>query len=306
MHNDKEKKDILNNLKQLLDLKVIDQDEYEAKIKKLNQDQIHFEQNSEITNKPFINQIKSTQTNDVLVEVRNFTKQYDRKSKPAVENISFQIRKGQFHAFIGANGAGKTTTMKALVGAYAKWDGEIKINGISNQEAAAKAKIGYVPEQALFPKFFKAKEYLQIMAELSGLNVDEAKQFAENKLVEFNMQKLANISPQKFSSGQKKKILCAQALCHNPEILILDEPAANLDPKARIELFDLLKKVQADGKAIFISSHILAELDRYADYATILDGGKIVYSGPINKGEDLEKLYNKYVVIGSVHTAKNK
>ena len=241
---------------------------------------------------------------EVLVTVKNFTKGYSGSKIPAVENISFEIRRGQFHAFGGANGAGKTTTMKALVGAYAKWEGEIKINGLDNRKAEAKQKVGYVPEQTLFPKGFKAREYLQIMAELSGLETGKAKQFAQEKLNEFNMQNLANQSPKRFSSGQKKKILCAQALCHNPEILILDEPAANLDPIARQELFDLLKRVQAQGKAIFISSHILAEIGRYADYVTILDGGRIVYSGPVLPEQDLEKLYNQYVRIGSVHTAK--
>ena len=241
---------------------------------------------------------------EVLVTVKNFTKRYSGNKIPAVENISFEIRRGQFHAFVGANGAGKTTTMKALVGAYAKWEGEIKINGLDNRKAEAKQKVGYVPEQTLFPKGFKAREYLQIMAELSGLETGKAKQFAQEKLNEFNMQNLANQSPKRFSSGQKKKILCAQALCHNPEILILDEPAANLDPIARQELFDLLKRVQAQGKAIFISSHILAEIGRYADYVTILDGGRIVYSGPVLPEQDLEKLYNQYVRIGSVHTAK--
>ena len=303
MYNDQEKEFILSSLKGLLDLKLINENEYNKKIDQLNKIQnqeIDLETKTNLEAEP----IRNGEQGDVLIEVKNFSKKYERSAKAAVEDISFEIRKGQFHAFIGANGAGKTTTMKALVGAYAKWDGEIKINGISNQEAEAKAKIGYVPEQALFPKAFKTKEYLQIMAELSGLSVEEAKNFAQSKLEEFNMQNLANVSPQKFSSGQKKKILCAQALCHDPEILILDEPAANLDPIARIELFDLLKKVQAQGKAIFISSHILAEIGRYADYATILDGGKIVYSGPINKNEDLEKLYNKYVIIGSFHTAK--
>ena len=251
-----------------------------------------------------LNQIEEAQ-GDVIVEVQNFTKQYPKTPRPAVSKLNFKIRKGQFHAFIGANGAGKTTTMKALVGAYApsKWDGEILIDGIANDKSLAKEKLGYVPEKAVFPKNFTTKQYLENMARLSGLSNEDAKKFAETKLKEFKMEKLANKTPELFSSGQKKKILCAQALCHDPDVLILDEPAANLDPIARIELFNLLKQVQSQGKSIFISSHILAEVGQYANYATILDGGKIVYSGPITKRNTLEKLYNKYVLIGSVHTA---
>lgn len=292
MYNDKEKQDILQSLKKLLDLDVLTPSEYEDKLEFLSS---YHDDNPD--------QPDESEQGEVLVEVKNFTKKYPGTEKPAVQNLSFQIRKGQFHAFIGANGAGKTTTMKALVGAYAKWQGEIKVRGIDNQKAEAKEKLGYVPEKAVFPKSFTSKQYLESMAKLAGLSAADAKKFSKEKLVEFKMEKLANKTPELFSSGQKKKILCAQALCHDPEVLILDEPAANLDPIARIELFDLLKQVQKQGKAVFISSHILAEVGKYANYATILDGGRIVYSGPINKKNNLEKLYNKYVLVGSVHTA---
>ncbi len=97
------------------------------------------------------------------------------------------------------------------------------------------------------------------------------------------MQNLAKKSPNSFSSGQKKKILLAQALIHDPKILIMDEPAANLDPRARIEFFETLKKLQNNGKSIFISSHILDEIDKYATHATILDGGKVVFSKKLDE-----------------------
>jgi ABC-2 type transport system ATP-binding protein len=103
-------------------------------------------------------------------------------------------------------------------------------------------------------------------------------------------------SPNSFSSGQKKKILLAQALVHNPDIIIMDEPVANLDPKARADFFSVLNDLKKQGKAIFISSHVLPELDAYFDSATILDGGKIVFSG--SKAE-LEKKFNRpnYTII---------
>ncbi|MCQ3907605.1 MAG: ATP-binding cassette domain-containing protein [Mycoplasmoidaceae bacterium] len=99
---------------------------------------------------------------------------------------------------------------------------------------------------------------------------------------------MRNKSPNSYSSGQKKKVLLAQALINNPHVLVMDEPAANLDPKARLELFEILGKLTKEGKAIFISSHVLAELDRYANAATILDGGKIVFTGTT------KELFDKY------------
>ena len=204
MYNEKEKTDIQASLKKLLDLDVISPAEYEEKLEFLSN--YHEEQDQE-------QEPTDSEKGEVLVDVKNFTKKYPGTEKPAVQNLTFQIRKGQFHAFIGANGAGKTTTMKALVGAYAKWDGEIKINGIDNQKVEAKEKIGYVPEKAVFPKSFTSKEYLESMAKLAGLSKSEAKKFAKEKLKEFKMERLANKTPELFSSGQKKKILCAQALC---------------------------------------------------------------------------------------------
>lgn len=117
------------------------------------------------------------------------------------------------------------------------------------------------------------------MAMLNRLFEKEAAYFVNNILEKFNMEKLKKVFPNKFSSGQKKKILLAQALSNNPDILIMGEPTTNLDPKARIEFFEILKDLQSQGKSIFISSHILSELDIYANAITILDGGKIVFSG---------------------------
>lgn len=214
-----------------------------------------------------------------ILFVENLYKRYPHKKTPTINNISFNVYPGQFHAFIGANGAGKTTSIKCIIGAYARWSGTVLINGLKNTSVEAKKTLGYIPENARFPQRMSCYSYLVWMAKLSGLSGTEAKRFAKTRLTELNMWKLRGKSPNTFSSGQKKKVLLAQALINNPDVLVMDEPAANLDPKARIELFETLGKLKKEGKAIFISSHVLAELDKYANAATILDGGKIVFSG---------------------------
>lgn len=239
----------------------------------------------------FYQEVYETNDPDVFLEVLHLRKQYNKKAKPAVNDISFKVRKGEFHAFIGANGAGKTTTIKSIVGAYAEFDGKIKICGIDNKLKESRKKLGYIPENARFPSKMSTYNYLKSMAELNGLTSKEAKEFTEKILKEFNMWNLKNVSPNKFSSGQKKKILLAQSLSNDPDILIMDEPTANLDPKSRISFFDILKDLQKQGKSIFISSHILSELDIYADSMTILDGGKIVFTG---KREDAMSETMKY------------
>lgn len=215
---------------------------------------------------------------DNYLTVVNLTKKYKRNSIPTINNINFHVKKGEFHAFIGGNGAGKTTTIKSIVGAYVKYSGSIYFSGYINTSLEAKRTLGYIPEIARFPENTSTHSYLMSMAQLSELSKNKAKKVVDKILIDLNMQKLAKKSPNSFSSGQKKKILLAQALIHDPKILIMDEPAANLDPKSRIEFFDTLKRLQLQGKSIFISSHILNEIDKYATHATILDGGKIVFS----------------------------
>lgn len=237
------------------------------------------------------------------LQVVNLTKQYKKNMPPAISGISFSVGPGEFHAFIGGNGAGKTTTIKSIVGAYANYDGEVYFSGYKNNTLQAKRTIGYIPEYARFPENMSTQNYLLNMAMLSELSKKDAKVFVKNILAELKMEKLAKKSPNNFSSGQKKKILLAQALIHNPKILIMDEPAANLDPKARIEFFDSLKKYQEAGKSIFISSHILNEIDKYATHATILDGGKIVFSGSLN---DYRSKTNKKIKLSVDQVEKTK
>lgn len=216
--------------------------------------------------------------NDVL-KVINLTKKYKKNSLPVINNLNFTVGKGEFHAFIGGNGAGKTTTIKSIIGVYNNFSGEILINGVSNRNWSSRNNLGYIPEIARFPSRLSSYDYLYYMSLLSGKNKIESKNIVEKLLHETNMWKLRNHCPNNFSSGQKKKILLAQALVNDPLLLVMDEPAANLDPRARIDFFDTLKKLKESGKTIFISSHILSELNNYADALTILDDGKIVLSG---------------------------
>ncbi len=230
-----------------------------------------------------------------IVSVKNLYKKYKRRKEPAIDDVSFNIYPGQFHAFIGANGAGKTTTIKSIIGAYSKYKrgGTILIGGYENETKEAKKLIGYIPEEAKFPRKISTRTYLKYMAILSGYSVQNVDEKVDEIINNLGLEQLANKNPMSFSSGQKKKILIAQSLINNPEVLIMDEPAANLDPIARQELFDTLLSLQKNGKAIFISSHILDEVGKYATYTTILDKGKIMYDGPLS--DNLSDMYHKYV-----------
>ncbi|SJZ41123.1 ABC transporter ATP-binding protein [Mycoplasmopsis verecunda] len=230
-----------------------------------------------------------------ILQVNNLSKHYvDKKETRGIFNLNFEVKKGSFHAFIGENGAGKTTTIKSIIGSYHNYDGEIVINEINAKNPESKAKLGYVPENAIFPKELTTWNYLYSLALLSGINKSQAKEKINNLLDKFEIQNLANSKPYTFSSGQKKKVLLIQALLNNPDLIILDEPAANLDPTARYQLFTLLKELHNEGKSIFISSHVLSEIDKYVDSYTLIHKGKIVDSGIKNK--PLEEIFYEKVI----------
>lgn len=230
-----------------------------------------------------------------ILEVKRLNKIYqDKKSSRGVFDLNFSVEKGAFHAFIGENGAGKTTTIKSIIGSYRQYEGEILINGISSREAASKAKLGYVPENTIFPKELTTWEYLFSLAKLSGLSSTQAKTKINELLKKFDIVDLVNLKPYSFSSGQKKKVLLMQALINDPELIILDEPAANLDPTARYQLFKLLSQLHNEGKTIFISSHNLSEIDKYVDSYTLIHKGKIVSSS--KKEKSLESIFYEEVI----------
>lgn len=260
--------------------------------KKSNINEIHSEINvDEYMNNFFQEKNHTLDLTKPLLEVIDLKKQYSKKKKPAIDKLNFKVFPGEFHAFVGANGAGKTTTIKSIIGSYRNFEGSIYISGINNKNLESRQKMGYIPENAIFPSRISCFDYLVYMAKLNKLKTSEAKLFTECILKKFKMWNLKDQSPNNFSSGQKKKILLAQALSNNPDILIMDEPTANLDPKARIDFFKILEDLQKQNKSILISSHILSELDLYSNAVTILDNGKIAYSQKRNKNDESNLIY---------------
>lgn len=215
-----------------------------------------------------------------IIEIKNFTKKF--KDFVAVDNASFVVKTGSIHGFIGPNGSGKTTTIKTIIGAYTNNDKNVLIDGYLAGTVKANELIGYIPERAAFPSYLNTFQYLMQMAIISGVKKEQARVLITNKLMELDLWEQRKRNPNKFSSGMQKKIMLIQALLTNPKILILDEPAANLDPNARKELFDTLFKLKNEGRTIFISSHILSELERIVDSVTFIYYGQILYSGTVD------------------------
>lgn len=221
-----------------------------------------------------------------IIKIENLNFSFG-KDDFALKNVEFSIKKGSFHGFVGSNGAGKTTIIRTIIGLYPNYKGSIKINDNEIKTNKHKFLVGYVPETAQFYATISVKSYLNEFAQLSNISKDKLQQILANfepilKLKEIEKRKAASLS-----SGQKKRVLLAQALICDPKILILDEPAANLDPKARDELFNILKKlVNENNLTVFISSHILDELNKYIDSVTIIEKGQIRFTGPLTQEKE--------------------
>ncbi|HVU98850.1 MAG TPA: gliding motility-associated ABC transporter ATP-binding subunit GldA [Puia sp.] len=214
------------------------------------------------------------------IEISNLVKIYGEQK--AVDNISFQVGKGEIVGFLGPNGAGKSTTMKILTGYLGQDEGEAKVCGIPVRESPleTKKKIGYLPEaNPLYPDMY-VREYLDFIADVH--HVADKKARIEAVIVLVGLTVESNKRLGQLSKGYKQRVGLAAALIHDPEVLILDEPTSGLDPNQIIEIRDVIKRLGKD-KTVLFSSHILQEVEALCDRVVIINRGKLVADSPISR-----------------------
>jgi len=216
-------------------------------------------------------------------EVRNLTRVFGKNT--AVDNISFSFEDGNIFGFIGPNGAGKTTTIRIMATLDLATSGDVFYDGVSATlyPEAVRRVVGYMPDSLPGYKDIQVWEYLDFFARSFGLKGAERTR-ALNDIIDFtNLGELRNKFLYALSKGMKQRVSLARALIHNPKVLIMDEPAAGLDPRARLELRTLLKVLAEQKKAIFLSSHILSELQDICDGAVIIEQGKLLSAGTLDE-----------------------
>jgi ABC-2 type transport system ATP-binding protein len=216
------------------------------------------------------------------VEVANLKKYFG--ATRAVDDVSFAFSSGQVVGFVGPNGAGKTTTMRILATIDEPTEGDAKIDGVSVIEEPENARrlVGYVPDSLPTHRDMSVIEYLDFFARAYGLRGEHRKQVIAN-IAEFtSLTPISDKLLNALSKGMKQRVSLARALLHDPPVLIMDEPAAGLDPRARIELRELLRVLSSQGKAILISSHILTELAEICHAAIIIEQGKLLMAGAMS------------------------
>ena len=210
-----------------------------------------------------------------MIEVQHLTKRYGRVT--AVDDVSFRVERGEILGFLGPNGAGKTTTMRILTGYMPASEGRAMVAGydIFDKPIEAKRRIGYLPETPPLYPDMTVREYVDFVARIKGVPSKERRDRVDTVLRRTHVADMADRHCAKLSKGYRQRVGLAQALIHNPEVLILDEPTAGLDPKQIIETRDLIRSLAGDH-TIVLSTHILPEVSQTCQRVVIINNGRVV------------------------------
>ena len=226
-----------------------------------------------------------TDDRETVISVRALTKVFKdfwgRPKAKAVNDVSFEIKRGEVFGLLGPNGSGKSTTIKMLLGLLNPTRGFIEIFGHSPRHVKTKERIGYLPEESYLYKYLDSRETLDFFGNLFHLPGDERDKRAEQLLDMVGLNQVRSRTVGEFSKGMQRRIGLAQALINDPDLVILDEPTAGLDPIGCREVKDLISALASRGKTVIISSHLLADVEDVCDRVVIYYGGKIQAQGTL-------------------------
>ncbi|HUN57850.1 MAG TPA: ATP-binding cassette domain-containing protein [Candidatus Binataceae bacterium] len=228
-----------------------------------------------------------------MIEVKNLTKSYG--SFIAVNGISFKAERGQILGFLGPNGAGKTTTMRIITGFMPATDGTVLIDGLDifANSLEARRRIGYLPENPPLYSDMRVVQYLRFVAKLRGVRRSEVEAAVEHVVNTCGLAEMASRICGQLSKGYRQRVGLAQALIHNPPVLVLDEPTIGLDPRQIHEIRDLIQGLSGD-RTIVLSTHILPEVSQICDKVVIINDGRIALEEKLSElpaGTSLEEVF---------------
>ena len=227
-----------------------------------------------------------TQDSQAIVRVEGLVKDFRPgfgvRRVRVLHGISFEVARGEIFGFIGPNGAGKTTTLKVLMGLIRASAGSAQVLGHDVRETAFRERVGFAPESPYFYDFLSGRETLDFYARLSGVAALGRADRVALVLEKVGLAHAADDRLRTYSKGMLQRIAIAQALVHDPSVLFLDEPMSGLDPVGRKEIRDLIVDLHADGKTIFMNTHILSDVEMICDRVAIIAKGRIVYEGNVD------------------------
>jgi ABC-2 type transport system ATP-binding protein len=221
------------------------------------------------------------------IEFSEVTKTYQRRFAgdrvPALSEISFEVARCEICGFLGPNGAGKTTSMSILMGFLYPDRGRSRVLGYVPGDVRAKERIGFLPENFAFYRHLDPEELLEFHLRLSGRRVAESGELIAGLLAKVKLEGYKGLKVGKYSRGMVQRLGIAQALIGDPDLLVLDEPTSGLDPAGRKEIRNLILALKAEGKTIFLSSHILSEVEQICDRVIIINRGRLVRAGALQE-----------------------
>jgi len=220
-----------------------------------------------------------------IIEIQGLSKAYKKGSRLAVNDLNLTIEEGAVFGFIGPNGAGKTTTMRMLTTLLQPTAGQAWVAGcsIAKNPRGVRRAIGYMPDFFGVYDDMKVWEYLDFFAACYGVPADQRAGISDDLLALVDLGHRRDDFVDSLSRGMKQRLCLARTLAHDPQVLILDEPASGLDPRARIEIRELLRELSAMGKTIFFSSHILSEVADICTHIGVIEDGRLVAAGNIEE-----------------------
>ncbi|GKU27612.1 ABC transporter ATP-binding protein [Clostridium folliculivorans] len=229
-----------------------------------------------------------------MLEIKDLYKTYGKFQ--AVRGLNLEIPKGEIFGFVGPNGAGKTTTMRIICGLLDATSGKVVVDGINalKDTRLLKSKIGYMPDFFGVYDDLKVTEYLEFYASIYNITGTESKKICMDLLELVDLVDKKDFYVDNLSRGMKQRLCLARSLVHNPELLVLDEPASGMDPRARIEMKEILRTLKGMGKTILVSSHILPELAELCTSIGIIERGQVVVNGTVE--EIMKKIYHTQTI----------
>ena len=229
---------------------------------------------------------------------QSFSTGFIPKKKKILKGISLAVEEGEIFGYLGPNGAGKTTTIKCILGLIFPKKGKIEIFGHSSYSLQAKEQIGYLPENPYFYDYLTASEFLHFYSQLSLMKKKDKEDKISSLLSLVSLEQSASLPLRKFSRGMLQRIGLAQALLNEPSLVLLDEPLGGLDPLGRKEIRDIIVKLKAEGKTVFLSSHILQDIEMICDRVAIIVNGQIVSQGTLQDLISEKILFTEIILSG--------
>ncbi len=237
---------------------------------------------------------ETRETPEIVLRAENLGRRFG--DFQALKGLSFTLERGEVCGFIGPNGAGKTTAMRILATLDVPSEGEVWVCGDSALQHAdrVRPRIGFMPDQYGQYEDMSCEEYLDFFARAYDYRAGERRERVEAVIAFTGLEALRAKLMSKLSKGMKQRLCLGRSLLHDPELLLFDEPAAGLDPRARAELRDLILELSRRGKTVFVSSHILGELEDMCTHVAILEGGELKYKGPIGAAQHAAEASTRY------------